>query len=289
MTKDSERRVRRLKRLARDLARSCGELRFAPPVTHVSNPLVHARLPHDRYLELHGGQAGRILLLGMNPGPWGMAQTGVPFGDPTLVREFVGVEGRVDPPADAHPKRPVLGFDSPRTEVSGQRVWGWARDRFGTARAFFERFFVVNYCPVAFMEESGRNRTPDKLPAAEREALFETCDRALVMYCGRIVEESPVPELFARPAHPYTAGLLAAVPRISTAGVHRVHAIPGNVPQPGQLPAGCHFADRCSQADSQCRDQTPETRVAETSPTGDARLFACHHPLHHSPRDYAGE
>jgi len=180
VTNDSERRVRRLKRLSRDLARDCGNLRFAAPVTHVSNPLVHARSPHDRYLELHGGRAGRILLLGMNPGPWGMAQTGVPFGDPTLVREFLGVEGRVDAPADAHPKRPVLGFDSPRSEVSGQRVWSWARDRFGSARAFFERFFVVNYCPVAFMEESGRNRTPDKLPAAERDALFMTCDRALV-------------------------------------------------------------------------------------------------------------
>ena len=117
----------------------------------------------------------------------------------------------------------------------------------------------------------------------------QTCDRALVMYCGRIVEESPVSELFARPAHPYTAGLLAAVPRISTAGVHRVHAIPGTVPQPGQLPVGCHFADRCSQADSQCRDQAPEPRVAETSSAGDARLFACHHPLHHSPRDNASE
>jgi single-strand selective monofunctional uracil DNA glycosylase len=184
MSQASERRVRRLKRLSRDLARGCAVLRFDDPVTHVSNPLLHARKPHDLYLEKYGGLPGRTLLLGMNPGPWGMSQTGVPFGDPELVRSFLHVEAPVQAPTDAHPKRPVLGFDSKRSEVSGKRVWGWAQARFGTASAFFERFFVVNYCPLAFMEEGGRNRTPDKLPAAEREALFEVCNRALV----RLVE-----------------------------------------------------------------------------------------------------
>lgn len=180
MNEPSERRVRRLKRLSRDLARDCAALRFGDPVTHVSNPLVHAREPHELYLEKYGGRPGRTLLLGMNPGPWGMSQTGVPFGDPGLVRDFLAVEAPVERPEDAHPKRPVLGFDSSRSEVSGQRLWGWARTRFGTAEAFFRRFFVVNYCPLAFMEEGGRNRTPDKLPTAEREALFAVCNRALV-------------------------------------------------------------------------------------------------------------
>src|SRR5690606_3847023 len=59
------------------------------------------------------------------------------------------------------------------------RLWGWARDRFGTAERFFARFFVLNYCPLVFMEDSGRNRTPDKLPAHERDALYRVCDRAL--------------------------------------------------------------------------------------------------------------
>ncbi|MFB6260581.1 MAG: single-stranded DNA-binding protein, partial [Thiohalorhabdaceae bacterium] len=53
-------------------------------------------------------------------------------------------------------------------------------ERFGPPQAFFERFFVANYCPLVFMEASGRNRTPDKLPKAEREALFAVCDRALI-------------------------------------------------------------------------------------------------------------
>jgi single-strand selective monofunctional uracil DNA glycosylase len=63
--------------------------------------------------------------------------------------------------------------------VSGARLWGWARDRFGTPEAFFARCFVANYCPLVFLEESGRNVTPDQLPAAEQAALFGPCDAAL--------------------------------------------------------------------------------------------------------------
>jgi single-strand selective monofunctional uracil DNA glycosylase len=120
------------------------------------------------------------VLLGMNPGPFGMAQTGVPFGEVALVRDWLGIEAPVARPKREHPKRPVAGFACTRSEVSGQRLWGWARERFGSPERFFERFFVANYCPLAFMEESGRNITPDKLARAEREALFAVCDRALV-------------------------------------------------------------------------------------------------------------
>jgi oligopeptide/dipeptide ABC transporter ATP-binding protein len=107
----------------------------------------------------------------------------------------------------------------------------------------------------------------------------QACDRALVMYCGRIVEEAPVAELFANPAHPYTAGLLAAVPRISIEAVQRVRAIPGIVPHPAMLPVGCHFAERCARADGQCRVQAPALRTMENSPAGPPRRHACHHPL----------
>jgi len=122
----------------------------------------------------------------MNPGPFGMAQTGVPFGDKDIVRDWMGIEAAVEPPEDEHPKRPIQGFACPRGEVSGQRLWGWARQRFGSAEAFFQHFFVANYCPLVFMEESGRNRTPDKLPKAEREALYAVCDRALLATIDRL-------------------------------------------------------------------------------------------------------
>jgi single-strand selective monofunctional uracil DNA glycosylase len=168
-----------LVRVSRELGAACDAMVFGPPTTHVYNPLVYARAPHEAFLERYGRGPKEILLIGMNPGPFGMAQTGVPFGDPAMVRDWIGIEGRVDAPPNVHPKRPIEGFACKRSEVSGTRLWGWARDRFGTPERFFARFFVTNYCPLVFMEESARNRTPDKLPVAERVPLFRACDRAI--------------------------------------------------------------------------------------------------------------
>ncbi len=96
-----------------------------------------------------------------------------------MVRDWMGIEGRVDKPDPKHPKRPVEGFDCHRREVSGQRLWGWARANFESPDRFFKRFFVLNYCPLCFLEASGRNRTPDRLPLGERQRLFPLCDAAL--------------------------------------------------------------------------------------------------------------
>lgn len=156
-----------------------GRLRFGAPVACAYNPLDYAWQPHARYLQQFGVPPKEVLLLGMNPGPFGMVQTGVPFGEITAVRDWLRCRGTVRVPPRTHPKRPVLGFDCPRREVSGQRLWGWAQGRFGTPEAFFARFLVWNYCPLAFVEESGRNLTPDKLPASERQDLLAVCDDAL--------------------------------------------------------------------------------------------------------------
>ena len=168
-----------LKEITDDLVADLDGLTFGPPVTHVYNPLTYARKPWDLYCEKYGQGQREVLLLGMNPGPFGMGQVGVPFGEVAAARDWLGCEAEVGKPDPEHPKRPVLGFDCPRSEVSGKRLWGWAEDTFGTPEAFFERFFVANYCPLVFMEESGRNRVPEKLPKAEREPMFEACDRAL--------------------------------------------------------------------------------------------------------------
>jgi single-strand selective monofunctional uracil DNA glycosylase len=165
--------------ISRRLSLAVDRLRFAPPIRHVYNPLDYARAPHEAYLTRYGGGPKKVLLVGMNPGPFGMAQTGVPFGDVAMVRDFMSVSGAVTRPPDEHPKRPILGFGCKRSEVSGTRLWGFARDRFGTADRFFQDFFVTNYCPLVFMEESARNFTPDKLPASERDPLFYACDQAL--------------------------------------------------------------------------------------------------------------
>lgn len=165
--------------ISRKLSARVSRLRFGAPVTHVYNPLAYARAPHERYLERYGRAPKEVVLLGMNPGPFGMAQTGVPFGDVRLARDWLEIAAPVKRPAREHPKRPVLGFACSRSEVSGTRLWGWARERFRTPERFFARFFVLNYCPLCFMEISGRNFTPDALPAREREPLFEACDQAL--------------------------------------------------------------------------------------------------------------
>ena len=168
-----------LLRIADGLVEELAPLRFALPVTCVYNPLEYARESFSRYVELYGASPREIVLVGMNPGPWGMAQTGVPFGEVAAVRDWLGICAPVRRPAVEHPQRPVMGFDCHRSEVSGARLWGWARERFERPDAFFARHFVLNYCPLVFMEASGKNRTPDQLPAAERAPLFEICDRAL--------------------------------------------------------------------------------------------------------------
>jgi single-strand selective monofunctional uracil DNA glycosylase len=155
-------------------------------VTHVYNPLAYAWEPHCNYLQRYGRKKRRVVLVGMNPGPWGMVQTGVPFGDVFMVRDWLGITGTVGKPRHPHPKRPVLGFECRRQEISGRRLWGWARDRFGTPSQFFRQFFVLNYCPLCFFESSGRNRTPDRLPAADRKQLYEPCDHALAAVIQRL-------------------------------------------------------------------------------------------------------
>jgi single-strand selective monofunctional uracil DNA glycosylase len=166
--------------ISQRLRAAVGELSFGEPVTHVYNPLQYAWETHRDFLARFGGGRGRVVLLGMNPGPFGMAQTGVPFGEIAAVRDWMKIRGQIGVPAHEHPKRRVQGFDCPRSEVSGRRLWSWAQEDFGTPEAFFERFFVLNYCPLSFMESSGKNRIPEKLSASERKPLFEACDRALI-------------------------------------------------------------------------------------------------------------
>jgi single-strand selective monofunctional uracil DNA glycosylase len=165
--------------ISRKLSRKVDSLAFCVPVSIVYNPLSYARAPHEAYLERYGTGQKEVVFVGMNPGPFGMAQTGVPFGDVGMVRDWMGITGKVKRPKLEHPKRPVLGFACEKSEVSGSRLWGWAKTRFDTPKKFFSRFFVVNYCPLCFMEESGRNYTPDKLKAKERDELFAACDGAL--------------------------------------------------------------------------------------------------------------
>jgi single-strand selective monofunctional uracil DNA glycosylase len=195
-----------LERIAAELRDRCGEVRFGAPVAFIYNPLDYAWDAHRAFLRM-ARPAPRVLFVGMNPGPFGMAQTGVPFGEVASVTGFLGIDARVariGAPARMHPKRPVEGFACERSEVSGARVWNWARERFGTREAFFSEAFVWNWCPLSFMAESGANLTPDKLPrtgrnAAAARALEHACDDAL----GQAI-------LALQPAHVVGFGAFAA-------------------------------------------------------------------------------
>ena len=176
---------------AKKLSKEVDQLSFGEPVTHVYNPLSYAWKAHQAYLS-QASERTRVVLLGMNPGPWGMAQTGVPFGEVAAARDWMGINVPVGRPSHEHPKRPVEGFQCPKSEVSGRRLWGLFSERFETPQAFFAEHFVLNYCPLVFMEESARNRTPDKLPANEREPLDHVCDAHLNKVLGILDPEHVV-------------------------------------------------------------------------------------------------
>lgn len=168
-----------LTRAAKNLSARVGKLKFPAPIEHIYNPLDYAWEVHRAYLTTFANSTKRVVFLGMNPGPFGMVQTGVPFGEVRAVRDWMKLQGRIKAPASQHPRRLIQGFDCPRSEVSGQRLWGLFEDRYKSAAAFFEEHFVVNFCPLAFLEKSGRNFTPDKLPAAHLTPLLQACDEHL--------------------------------------------------------------------------------------------------------------
>jgi len=170
---------KQLSAAAQELSAQVDRLKFKPPVTHTYNPLTYAGAAHAEYLRRFGNSKKRIIFLGMNPGPFGMAQIGIPFGEIAAARDWLGICTPVGKPAQEHPKRPVLGFNCERSEVSGRRLWGLFAERFGTPQKFFGEHFVVNYCPLAFLSASGSNLTPDKLPAGEQARLFAACDEHL--------------------------------------------------------------------------------------------------------------
>uniref|UniRef100_A0A7N4V166 Single-strand-selective monofunctional uracil-DNA glycosylase 1 n=3 Tax=Sarcophilus harrisii TaxID=9305 RepID=A0A7N4V166_SARHA len=155
------------------------KLQFSEPVGFIYNPLKYALELHQNYVTKYCQGPKEVLFLGMNPGPFGMAQTGVPFGEVSVVRDWLGIVGTVLTPPEEHPKRRILGLQCPQSEVSGARFWGFFRALCGQPETFFRHCFVHNLCPLLFLAPSGRNLTPADLPAKQREQLLGACDTAL--------------------------------------------------------------------------------------------------------------
>ncbi|XP_057702276.1 single-strand-selective monofunctional uracil-DNA glycosylase 1 [Corythoichthys intestinalis] len=154
-------------------------LSFGEPVRYVYNPLEYAWETHSCYVEKYCQAGQHFLFLGMNPGPFGMAQTGVPFGEVKSVVDWLRITGTVGRPENEHPKRRISGLACTQSEVSGARFWGFFRKLCSEPAVFFRHCFVHNLCPLIFMSSSGKNLTPPELNACEREKLLRLCDIAL--------------------------------------------------------------------------------------------------------------
>ena len=171
------------------------------------NPLAYAWDVHVAYLEKMGGHGAGTVVLGMNPGPRGMGQQGVPFGATSVVRDLLGITGiSVGQPESADPRRPVVGLEYPREEVSGTRLWGLLSESFGDANAIAGRVFLVNHCPLMlFSGARATNITPDKITGPTARALLERCDEHLrevvaVLNAERVIGVGKFAESRARSA-----------------------------------------------------------------------------------------
>lgn len=164
---------------ARRLSEAMQALHFGEPVAYCYNPLGYAWAGYEAYVRKFVHGKIDVLYLGMNPGPFGMAQTGVPFGEITAVTEWMGISELVGQPARMHPKRPIEGFSCPRSEVSGRRLWGLFGELYGSAEAFFAQSYVENFCPLIWMRESGANITPTQLTPEQRTQIDAACQQHL--------------------------------------------------------------------------------------------------------------
>ena len=147
----------------------------------IYNPLRYAWDVHEEYLRRSGGHGAKAILMGMNPGPHGMGQMGIPFAATTVVRELIGIQGiEVNQPVNPHPNRPVNGLSHPKEEVSGTRLWNALSERYGSAGCIFEKVFVLNHCPLMiFSGPRATNITPDNIAGPSVKRLIERCDEHL--------------------------------------------------------------------------------------------------------------
>ena len=118
----------------------------------VYNPLDYAWEVHKEFILRTGGSGSKCVLLGMNPGPHGMGQMGIPFAATSVVRDLIGITGiSVEKPEVIHPKRPVNGLEHPKEEVSGTRLWGVLEHRYGGIDKISQEVYIVNHCPLMIL------------------------------------------------------------------------------------------------------------------------------------------
>ncbi|KAL2712687.1 single-strand selective monofunctional uracil DNA glycosylase [Vespula squamosa] len=184
--------------IEQELCQKLQTISFPSSVAYIYNPIIYAFEVHAMYVQTYCNEPKKILFLGMNPGPWGMSQTGVPFGEISMVRDWLKLHGFIGKPSREQPDRKVTGFDCKRSEISGKRLWGLFKEMCGSPQNLFKHSYVHNYCPIALMDRKGRNITPAELKAIfilffhyfyilikyflqgeEQKLIYELCDQAL--------------------------------------------------------------------------------------------------------------
>ncbi|XP_016950263.1 single-strand selective monofunctional uracil-DNA glycosylase [Drosophila biarmipes] len=146
-----------------------------PNIKCIYNPIVYASQLHCDYVRRFLSGPKKLVFIGMNPGPNGMAQTGIPFGNVRTVKLLMQISGSVGKPPIEHPKRPVLGLDCRIEEPSGVRLWELFLRLAGNINIFSQQCFVHNFCPLAFFDEAGKNLTPSELKGSYKKQLREFC------------------------------------------------------------------------------------------------------------------
>ncbi|MEE3270215.1 MAG: uracil-DNA glycosylase family protein, partial [Candidatus Thermoplasmatota archaeon] len=171
------------------------------------NPLMYAWDVHEEYLRRMGGLGAQTVMLGMNPGPHGMGQMGIPFAATSVVRELLGISDiQVNQPEIPDDRRPVIGLDYHKEEVSGTRLWGLLQKQYGDAETIASHVFLVNHCPLMlFSGPRASNITPDKIGGETAKALLQRCDEHLrevveILGADRVVGVGKFAESRARAA-----------------------------------------------------------------------------------------
>ncbi|XP_059139314.1 uncharacterized protein LOC131927619 [Physella acuta] len=164
----------------KELCEKLSRVSLPGKIQYVYNPLEYAFDSHLNFVRRFCTGEKYILFVGMNPGPFGMSQNGVPFGECAIVKEWLQIEGEVLKPVLEHPKRRVVGLECSRSEVTGGRFWQLFRTLCHTPEHFFRTSYVHNLCPFAFLTDSGKNVTPPQLTSSVLDQINALCNATLV-------------------------------------------------------------------------------------------------------------
>lgn len=164
----------------KELCEKLSRVSLPGKIQYVYNPLEYAFDSHLNFVRRFCTGEKFILFVGMNPGPFGMSQNGVPFGECAIVKEWLQIEGEVFKPVLEHPKRRVVGLECSRSEVTGGRFWQLFRTLCHTPEHFFRTSYVHNLCPFAFLTDSGKNVTPPQLTSSVLDQINNLCNATLV-------------------------------------------------------------------------------------------------------------